>query len=87
MAEMIEQQQITSQNMATATERISESIMEHAAAFDAVAKNMGALIEGLDAQRKQLDGSLSSLATLINTAARGFPEIEKEDHRDGTAGG
>jgi ABC-type transporter Mla subunit MlaD len=77
MAEMIEQQQVTSQNMATATDRY-QSIMERAAAFDAVARNMGALIEGLDAQRRQLDGSLSSLATLINTATRGFPEIEKK---------
>jgi ABC-type transporter Mla subunit MlaD len=37
---------------------------------------MGSLIEGLEAQRRQLDDSLSSLAALINTAASGFPEIE-----------
>jgi hypothetical protein len=77
MAEMIEQQQITSQNMATATEAY-QRLMERAEAFDAVAKSMGALIEGLDAQRRELDGSLSSLATLINTATRGFPEIENK---------
>jgi exonuclease VII small subunit len=77
MAEMIEQQQITSQNMATATERY-QRLMERAEAFEAVARSMGTLIEGLDAQRRQLDDSLSSLATLINTAARGFPEIEKK---------
>jgi hypothetical protein len=39
---------------------------------------MGALIEGLDAQRRQLHDSLNSLATLINTATQGFPEIEKK---------
>jgi ABC-type transporter Mla subunit MlaD len=77
MAEMIEQQQITSQNMATATERY-QRLMERAEAFDAVARSMGALIEGLDAQRRQLDASLTSLATLINAAARGFPEIERK---------
>jgi len=77
MAEMIEQQQITSRNMATATESY-QKLMERAAAFDAVANSMGALIEGLDAQRRQLNDSLSSLATLINTAARGFPEIEEK---------
>jgi hypothetical protein len=77
MAEMIEQQQITSQNMATATERY-QRLMERAEAFDAVARSMGALIEGLDAQRRQLDDSLTSPATLINAAARGFPEIEKK---------
>src|SRR5438105_10487198 len=75
MAEMIEQQQITTQNMATATERY-QRLMEPAEAFDTVANRMGVLIEGLEAQRKQLDDSLSSLATLINTAAKGFPEIE-----------
>lgn len=77
MAEMIEQQQITSQNMATATEAY-QRLMERAEAFDAVAKSMGSLIEGLEAQRRQLDEALSSLATLINTAAKGFPEIEKK---------
>jgi ABC-type transporter Mla subunit MlaD len=77
MAEMIEQQQITSQNMATATERY-QKLVERAEAFDAVARSMGTLIEGLDAQRRQLDDALSSLATLIDTATRGFPEIEKK---------
>jgi ABC-type transporter Mla subunit MlaD len=77
MAEMIEQQQITSQNMARATEGY-QKLMERAEAFDAVANSMGVLIEGLDAQRRQLDDSLSSLATLINTAARGFPKIEEK---------
>jgi hypothetical protein len=77
MAEMVEQQQITSQNMATATERY-QKLVERAEAFDAVARSMGALIEGLDAQRRQLNDALSSLATLINTASKGFPEIEKK---------
>jgi ABC-type transporter Mla subunit MlaD len=77
MTEMIEQQQITSQSMATATERY-QRLVERAEAFDAVAKSMGVLIEGLDAQRRRLDDSLGSLATLINTAAKGFPEIEKK---------
>jgi hypothetical protein len=54
MAEMIEQQQITSQNMATATERY-QTLMERAQAFDTVANSMGALIEGLEAQRRQLE--------------------------------
>jgi hypothetical protein len=77
MAEMIEQQQITSQNMATATERY-QKLVDRAEAFDTVANSMGALIEGLDVQRRQLADSLSSLVTLINTATRGFPEIEKK---------
>ncbi len=77
MAEMIEQQRITSQNMATATERY-QTLLSRAEAFDAVANSMGGLIKGLDAQRRQLDDSLSSLAILINTATKGFPEIEKK---------
>src|SRR6516162_4834450 len=76
MAEMIEQQKVTSQNMATATERY-RSLMERAEAFDVVANSMGDLIEGLDNQRRQLDDPLGSLASLINTATQGFPEIEK----------
>lgn len=75
MAEMIEQQQITGKNMATATERY-EALVERAEAFNTIAKNMAALIEGLDTQREQLDGALRALATLINTASEGFPEIE-----------
>jgi hypothetical protein len=77
MAEMIEQQQIIGQNMAMATERY-QKLVERAEAFDAVARSMGALIEGLDAQSRRLGDSLSSLAALINTATRGFPEIEKK---------
>ena len=77
MAEMIEQQEITSQNMARATEGY-QKLMERAESFDAVANSMGALIEGLDAQRRQLNDSLSSLATLISTATKGLPEIEKK---------
>ena len=77
MAEMIEQQQIASQNMATATERY-QRLVERAEAFDGVARSLGVLIEGLEAQRRQLNDSLGSLATLINTAARGFPEIERK---------
>jgi len=77
MAEMIEQQQITGQNMATATERY-QKLVERAEAFDAVAKSMGAVIGGLNAQRRELQDSLSALASLINTATRGFPEIEKK---------
>jgi hypothetical protein len=77
MAAMIAQQQITSQNMATATERY-QTLLSRAEAFGAVANSMGGLIKGLDAQRRQLDDSLSSLATLINTATKGFPEIEKK---------
>jgi len=61
----------------TATERY-QKLVERAEAFDAVARSMGTLIEGLDAQRRQLTESLSSLAALINTATRGFPEIEKK---------
>jgi hypothetical protein len=77
MADMIEQQQISSRNMATATESY-QRLMEHAEAFDAVANSMGGLIKALDAQRKELDDSLGSLATLIITATKGFPEIEKK---------
>jgi ABC-type transporter Mla subunit MlaD len=77
MADMIEQQQITSQNMATATERY-QTLLSRAEAFEAIANSMGALIVGLNGQRKQLDDSLTSLGALINTAAKGFPEIEKK---------
>jgi ABC-type transporter Mla subunit MlaD len=77
LTEMIQQQQIATQSMATATERY-QKLVERAEAFDAVARSMGILIEGLDAQRRRLDEALGSLATLINTAAKGFPEIEKK---------
>jgi ABC-type transporter Mla subunit MlaD len=77
LGEMIEQQQITSRNMATATERY-QTLLARAEAFEVVANSMGSLISRLETQRNHLDDSLSSLATLINTASRGFPEIERK---------
>jgi hypothetical protein len=42
LSEMIEQQQITSRNMATATERY-QTLLARAEAFEAVANSMGSL--------------------------------------------
>jgi len=77
MAEMIEQQQATSKNMAVATEKY-QVLVGHAEAFNTIAGNMAALINALDTQRAQIDESLRSLATLINTASKGLPEIENK---------
>lgn len=76
MTTMIDQQNSASSNMAIAAERY-QLLVENAEIFNTVAHNMSGLITGLETQRTQISESLKLLASLINTASTGLPEIEK----------
>lgn len=89
VAEMIEQQTQASKNMAVTAESMAlatdryKSIVEQAASFNEIAQALSELLKAssenvtaLEMQRHQVDESLRSLATLINTASSGLPEIE-----------
>ena len=77
MAEMIEQQSRTSANMAIASEQY-HMLLEQAGIFNTVAGNLNSLLGALETQRNQLEGSLNALAKLIDNAATGLPQIEKQ---------
>lgn len=77
ITQMIDQQGITTRSMAVATERY-QVLVQNAEVFNTVANGLNLLLGGLENQRNQLEGSLRSLAGLINTASAGFPEIERK---------
>ena len=77
MTQMIDQQGVTTRAMAVATERY-QVLVQNAEVFNTTVHSMTVLLGGLENQRNQMEGSLRSLATLINTAATGLPEIERK---------
>lgn len=77
VTEMIEQHNIASKNMVTASERYNV-LIEKAESFNSIAKSMSDLLAGIEAQKNQLNESLKLLSSLINSASVGFPEIEKK---------
>lgn len=91
VTEMIEQQSQASKNMAVASESMStateryQTLVKQAEVFNTVANDasrmlsgLSEMLNGLEAQRSQISESLKMLATLINSAATGLPEIEKK---------
>jgi DNA anti-recombination protein RmuC len=77
MGDMIEQQSITSQNMAVSSERY-HTLVKQSEIFNGVAESLYMLLNALETQRNQFEGSLSSLAKLIESAASGLPQIEMQ---------
>ena len=75
ITQMIDQQGTTTRSMAVATERY-QVLVQNAEVFNTIAQSLTALLGGLETQRTQMEGSLRSLASLVNTAATGLPEIE-----------
>lgn len=75
ITQMIDQQGTTTRSMAVATERY-QVLVQNAEVFNTIAQSLTALLGGLETQRTQMEGGLRSLASLVNTAATGLPEIE-----------
>jgi ABC-type transporter Mla subunit MlaD len=75
MAEMIDQQQETTKNMAVATTRYSE-LVQRAERFSNVAMELKALLTALDTQREHLHGALIHLGNLLKAAGDGVPRLE-----------
>jgi DNA anti-recombination protein RmuC len=77
ITEMIQQQELTSKNMATASERYSDLISK-SEVFTHVAGQLFALLQSLEEQRSRLEQSLKSLGNLLVKASDGLPEIERK---------
>jgi hypothetical protein len=75
LTEMIEQQTRTAQSMSSAATNY-ETIVTKADAFTVIADKLSELLNGLETQRVNLEGSLKSLGQLFVTAAEGLPKIE-----------
>jgi DNA anti-recombination protein RmuC len=74
---LIEQETATRKNMAEASLRYAD-LVNKSAVFNGVAQSLTQILTGLEAQRNRLEGSLGSLAGLIDKAATGLPEIEQK---------
>jgi len=77
ISEMIEQQCRVAGNMDIAASRF-ESLVVKAESFGAVAESLGGLLQGLEAQRKQITTSLEQLGKLLESSSGALPDIERK---------
>jgi hypothetical protein len=77
IAEMIEQQSRVAGNMDIAASRF-ESLVAKAESFGVVAESLGGLLQGLEAQRKQITTSLEQLGKLLESSSSALPDIERK---------
>jgi hypothetical protein len=77
LTELVAQQTRAAENMETAGTHY-EKIVTQASVFTAAAGRLEQLLQGLDVQRTQLEGSLKSLASLLSAASGSLPEVEKK---------
>lgn len=75
MTSMIAMQTQSAQNMREASSHYQGMLM-HAETFGQVAASLSVLLQGLETQRTQLASSLEQLATLVDSAATGLPQLE-----------
>ncbi len=74
--DLITEQERTSGSMKEASEAF-EYMVRHANAFNGISESLQDLLNGLEAQRANLQAQLSSLADLVNHAADGLPQLEE----------
>jgi len=79
MEKMIDQQSKTTQNMTEAAERYNE-ILSHATKFTETASSLSEIVNTLEAQRNHIRESVSGLATLLDRAGSGIPQLEEKIH-------
>lgn len=77
MAEMIDQQRVTTENMSVAAARYSE-LVEQAERFSITAASLQALLTALETQREHLHGALTQLGNLLKAAGDGVPRLEEK---------
>ena len=77
MAEMIDQQRATTENMSVAATRYSE-LVQQAERFSITAASLQALLTGLESQREHLHGALTHLGNLLRAAGDGVPRLEEK---------
>lgn len=74
--QLITEQERTSGSMKEASEAF-EYMVRHANAFNGISESLQDLLNGLEAQRHNLQTQLGSLADLVNHAADGLPQLEE----------
>ena len=72
---LITEQERTSGSMREASTAF-EYMVKHANAFNGISESLQDLLNGLEAQRHNLQSQLGSLADLVNHAADGLPKLE-----------
>src|SRR5207245_6683882 len=77
MAEMIDQQRATTENMSIAVARYSE-LVQQAERFSTTAASLEALLTALDSQREHLHEALTHLGNLLRAAGDGVPRLEEK---------
>lgn len=75
LSTLITEQERTSGAMKEASTAF-EYMVRHANAFNGISESLQDLLNGLEAQRSNLQAQLSSLADLVNHAADGLPQLE-----------
>jgi hypothetical protein len=77
LAEMIEQQKLTSENMRVATSRYQD-LVTNAETFNRIAEQMGTLLQHLEGQRSQITASIEHLGKLLQSSSDALPKIENK---------
>ena len=77
MAEMIDQQRATTENMSIAAARYSE-LVQQAERFTTTAASLQTLLTALESQREHLHGALTHLGNLLKAAGDGLPHLEEK---------
>lgn len=73
---LITEQERTSQSMKDASNSF-EYMVRHANAFNGISESLQDLLNGLEAQRSNLQSHLGSFSELVNNAASGLPKLEE----------
>jgi len=76
LQQLITEQERTSGSMKEASQAF-EYMVKHANAFNGISESLQDLLNGLEAQRQNLQSQLGSLADLVNHAADGLPKLEE----------
>lgn len=76
LQQLIDEQERTAGSMKEASNAF-EYMVKHANAFNGISESLQDLLSGLEAQRANLQDQLGGLATVVNNAAEGLPQLEE----------
>jgi DNA anti-recombination protein RmuC len=76
LQQLIDEQERTAGSMKDASNAF-EYMVKHANAFNGISESLQDLLSGLEAQRANLQDQLGGLATVVNNAAEGLPQLEE----------
>lgn len=76
LQQLIDEQERTASSMKEASNAF-EYMVKHANAFNGISESLQDLLSGMEAQRANLEDQLGGLATVVNNAADGLPQLEE----------